>query len=352
MTIADVARRAGVSKGLVSLALNDRPGVAPTTRARILEAAGDLDWRPSQAALALTHDRAYAVGFVLARPASLLAADPFFPAFISGVETELSARRSALVLQVVDDVGSELAVYKQLTADRRVDGVIVADLRVEDPRPAALARLDLPAVTLGRPDGPRGGPAVVLDDQPGVAAAVEHLATLGHERIAYVAGPEELLHARHRRNAWRGALERLGLPEGPLMPGDFSGASGSAATEQLLDQSPSRRPSAVVFANDLMAVAGMSAAQRRGVRVPDELSVVGFDDAALAGYVHPPLTTVAQDAAAWGRAATRALLDLVDHGVDADVELPSARLVVRESTGAPRAGRPARRRPKDKRGNP
>jgi DNA-binding LacI/PurR family transcriptional regulator len=335
VTIVDVARRAGVSKGLVSLALNDRPGVAPTTRARIVDAARELEWRPSQAALALTNGRAYAVGFVLARPARLLAADPFFPAFIAGIETELSARRSALVLQVVDGVEAELEVYRQLAGQQRVDGVIVADLRVEDPRPGFLARLGLPAITLGRSEGRRHGPAVVLDDQAGVAAAVEHLAGLGHERIAYVAGPEWLLHAQHRRHAWQAAMERLGLPGGALMAGDFTGASGSDATEVLLELAPSRRPTAVLYANDLMAVAGMSAARRRGVRLPDELSVVGFDDAPVAGFVHPPLTTVAQDAELWGSEATRALLALVDDGVDGDVELPPARLVVRDSTAAP-----------------
>ena len=179
VTIADVARRAGVSKGLVSLALNDRYGVAPATRARILRAASELDWRPSHVARALTHERAYAVGFVLARPAELLATDPFFPAFIAGVEAELSARHLALVLQVVPNVDEELETYRQLAAHRRVDGFIVADLRVGDPRPGFLKGMGLHAVTLGRPDGRRQCPAAVLDDRPGVVAAVDHLARSG-----------------------------------------------------------------------------------------------------------------------------------------------------------------------------
>ena len=136
-TIMDVAEKAGVSKGLVSFVLNDRPGVAPATRERILDAVRELDWRPSQAARSLINDRAYAMGFVLARPADLLAADPFFPGFIAGVEAELSARHSALVLQVVPDVDAELDTYRRLVADKRVDGVLVADLRVDDPRPGS-----------------------------------------------------------------------------------------------------------------------------------------------------------------------------------------------------------------------
>ncbi len=345
MTIDDVARRAGVSKGLVSLAVNGRPGASHSTRERIVEAARELDWRPSHAARALTHDRAFAIGFVLARPAELLAADPFFPAFIAGAEAELSARGSALVLQVVPTVAAEMEAYDRLAAHRRVDGVIVADLRVDDPRPELLARLGLPAVTLGRPNGRRCCPAVGLDDAPGVVSAVEHLANLGHERIGFVGGPRRFLHSNHRRDAWRQTLKRLNLPAGATMTGDFSGASGAVAMERLLDLPPSRRPSSVVFANDLMAVAGMSAAHRRGLRLPAELSVVGFDDVPLAAHVHPALTTVAQDALGWGQAATHALLDFVEHGTNRDVELPPARLVVRESTAGPSGGSPLGRVP-------
>ncbi len=328
-----------MSKGLVSLALNNRYGVSLATRARILQAATDLDWRPSQAARALTHDRAYAMGFVLARPAELLAADPFFPAFIAGVEAELSARHSALVLQVVPSVDAELEAYRQLAAHRRVDGVLVADLRVGDPRPGFLTGMGLPAVTLGRPQGRRLCPAAVLDDRPGVVEAVEYLAGLGHDQIAFVGGPEEFLHAQHRRDAWRATLDHIGLRPGPVVDGDFSGASGAEAMARLLELPIHRRPTAVVYANDLMAVAGIFEAIRSGVRVPEELSVVGFDDIAVAAHIHPPLTTVGQDALAWGRSATQALLDLVEHGADHDVELPPARLIVRGSTAAP-AGRP------------
>jgi DNA-binding LacI/PurR family transcriptional regulator len=336
-----------VSKGLVSFVLNDRPGVAPATKARILDVARELDWRPSHAARSLANERSYAMGLVLARPAELLGADPFFPAFVAGIETELSARNASLVLQVVPGIAAELAVYRRLAADHRVDGVLVADLRVDDPRPETLAEIGLPAVTLGRPGGRRTVPAVVLDDKPGVIAAVEHLVDLGHRRIAFVGGPNDFLHARSRREAWQTTLDGFGLSSGLVGDGDFGGSSGATATVRLLELPARQQPTAIVFANDLMAVAGVSAATRLGRRVPDDLSVVGFDDITVAAYVHPSLTTVAQDAVAWGRAATRAMFDLVEHGADDDVELPPARLVVRESTAPPRhGGRPRVRRSK------
>jgi DNA-binding LacI/PurR family transcriptional regulator len=334
-TIVDVAARAGVSKGLVSFVLNDRPGVAPATRRRILAAVDELGWRPNQTARALVHARAYSVGLVLARPAELLAVDPFFPAFIAGIEAELSARQASLVLQVVPDVGGELAAYRQIAADNRVDGVVLADLRVADPRPDALAELGLPAVTLGRTDGRRRCPAVVLEDVAGVVASVEHLAALGHERVAFVSGPDLFLHARNRRQAWRSTLQRLNLRDDLTVDGDFSGASGAAATAQLLTRRSSAQPTAIVYANDLMAVAGVAEITRRGRRVPDDVSVVGYDDIAVAAHMHPALTTVMQDATAWGRAAARAVFDLVEDGIADDVELTPARLVVRESTAAP-----------------
>ena len=140
---------------------------------------------------------------VLALTAGTAAADPFFPAFVAGIESELSARNASLVLQVVGDLDAELDVYRRMAADHRVDGVLLADLRVDDPRPSVLAELGLPAVSLGRPDGARSCPAVVLDDAPGVVAAVEHLVALGHRRIAFVSGPDQFLHSRHRCDAWR-----------------------------------------------------------------------------------------------------------------------------------------------------
>jgi DNA-binding LacI/PurR family transcriptional regulator len=322
----------------VSFVLNDRPGVAPATKARILDAARELDWRPSHAARSLANERPYAMGLILARPAELLGDDPFFPAFVAGVETELSARNASLVLQVVPDIAAELAAYRRLAAAHRVDGVLVADLRVDDPRPETLAEIGLPAVTLGRPSGRRTVPAVVLDDRPGVIAAVEHLVDLGHKRIAFVGGPEEFLHARSRRAAWQTTLDGFALSPGLVGDGDFGGASGATATARLLELPARQQPTAIVFANDLMAVAGMSAAIRLGRRVPEDLSVVGFDDITVAAYVHPALTTVNQDAVAWGRAATRAMFDLVEHGADDDVELAPSRLVVRDSTAPPRRG--------------
>ncbi len=151
-TIADVAAHAGVSLGAVSFALNGRPGVGEETRKRILAAARELGWQPSHRARSLSTSRAFALGLVLARSPELFGADPFFPSFIGGIETVLSPRGQALVLQVVPDDEAETAGYRRLAGETRVDGVFLTDLRHGDTRVGLLAELGLPAVTLNRPD--------------------------------------------------------------------------------------------------------------------------------------------------------------------------------------------------------
>jgi DNA-binding LacI/PurR family transcriptional regulator len=334
-TIADVAARAGVSQGAVSFALNGRAGVAPETRQRILDAASELGWRPSHRARSLSTSRAFALGLVLARPPELFGTDPFFPSFVSGVETILAESGQALVLQVVPDAEAERAGYQRLAGEGRVDGVILSDLRRADPRIALLTELGLPAVTLNRPEIDSPFPAVCQDDRPGVAALVEHLISLGHKHIAHVCGPPDFLHSANRLAAWSAALADAGLAEGPVVAADFTAAGGAAATRELLTMR--QPPTAIVYGNDLMAVSGLAVAQQLGFSVPDQLSVTGFDDIELAEYVHPPLTTVAINAFRWGQAAASTLLDLVDGRSTADVVLAKGELVVRRSTGRPRA---------------
>jgi LacI family transcriptional regulator, repressor for deo operon, udp, cdd, tsx, nupC, and nupG len=333
-TITDVARAAGVSKAAVSFALNDRPGLAVDTRARILAVARELGWTPSLRGRALSVSRALAVGLVIARNPETLGADPFFGYFISGVETVLSERGYALMLQVVGDEASEHESYRQLAANGRVDGVFLTDMRVDDLRPQLLDGLSLPTVVIG--PAPADGPwsAVNINDQLGITAAVEHLIGLGHRNIAHVSGPTELVHSVSRRNAWERAVSDAGLPPGPCITSDFSAQGGASATSQLLDLD--EPPTAIVYANDLMAIAGMSTAISRGVGVPGQLSVTGFDDAPLSAYIQPALTTVRTDVVGWGRAAATQLLAVIDREAGSDIDLPAPEFVIRASTASPR----------------
>jgi DNA-binding LacI/PurR family transcriptional regulator len=334
VTITDIAQRAGVSKGAVSYALNDRPGVSEPTRARILKIAEELGWYPNRAARALSAARADACGLVLARPARTLALEPFFMEFIAGAESELSTRSMALTIQLVRDVQEEIAVYRRLWGERRVDGVLVVDLRVDDPRVDELARLGLPAVVVGGPVEGSVLPAVWHDERSVLVEVVRYLAALGHERIARVAGVPEFVHTVQRSEGFREATAELGIG-GEIVDTDYSSESGARATRRLMSQP--QRPTAIVYDSDLLAVSGLGAVQQMGFTVPDDVSIVGWDDSLISQVVHPPLTAITRDIEAYGVTATKQLLAAVDGLSTPDVETTRGELTPRGSTG-PRRG--------------
>jgi DNA-binding LacI/PurR family transcriptional regulator len=329
-TISDIARLAGVSKGAVSYALNGRPGVSADTRDRIVAIAEELGWYPNRAARALSAARADACGLLLARPANTLAVEPFFMEFIAGVESELSAQSFALMIQLVESVDDEIAVYRRWWGEHRVDGVLVVDLRVDDPRVDALAALGLPAVVVGGPVAGAALPAAWHDEASAIDEAVRYLAVLGHERIAQVSGVAEFAHTRERTRAFGAVVEELGL-SGETVSTDYSPERGARVTRKLLS-SPSP-PSAIIFDSDLLAVTGLGVARQMGVSVPEDLSIVSWDDSLISQVVHPPLTAVTRDIQAYGVAATRHLLAVVEGKATGDVETPRGELTPRGSTG-------------------
>ena len=332
VTINDVARAAGVSKSLVSLTLNDRPGVKTETRERILETAQQLGWTPHPGARGLTTRRAYALGLVVHRKPHTIEVDPFFSAFIAGVETVLSERGNVLVLTVVPDREAEERAYARLATDKRVDGFLLTDLLADDARIPLIQRLGSIAVSLGSPPGGSPFPVITRDYDSGIDDLVGHLVGLGHRRIAYVSGDERMLHGLRRRERFESATHAAGVT--PLVVAtDFSPEQGAEATKALLDRE--ERPTAIVYGNDPMAIAGMGVAHERGLDLPGELSVTGLDGSQIGSFVYPSLTTLDNDPAGFGFAAATALLRLVEDGEPGDVALPPARLVVRASTAPP-----------------
>jgi DNA-binding LacI/PurR family transcriptional regulator len=337
-TIADIARRAGVSKVAVSYALNDRPGVSAAKRAVIKAIAEEIGWRPNSAARALNGARAHSVGLTLCRPARILGVEPFFMELISGIESELSGRSYALMLQVVTDPEQELEVYRRWWGEGRVDGAILVDLRFSDSRVAALEELGLPAVVIGHPSEAGSLTPVWSDDAAAVRETVEYLHALGHREIARVAGLPELVHTVLRDQAFTAVCEELGLAGHTIMHTDYTGEQGARATRRLV--SSAGRPTAIVYDNDIMAVAGMSAAQEMRLDVPGDLSIVGWDDSPLSQIVRPALSAITRDIAAYGAHAAHALLALIAGEEPGGVEDVAARLVPRGSTAPPSTVRP------------
>jgi DNA-binding LacI/PurR family transcriptional regulator len=330
-TIADVAKAAGVSKAAVTFALKGTNGVSAETRERILAVADDLGWTPSASARALSNRRAYALGFIIRRDPTVLAADPFFADFIAGAEEVLADGGRVMVLSVARDEASERASYRSLASEGRVDGVLITDLRTDDERFALLSELELPAVVASQTKANHGFPSVHEDDEGGVAEVVDHLVQFGHTRIAHVTGDPAYEHAVRRRESFVAALKRHGLRPDAVVESDFTANGGAEATRHLLSRST--QPSAIVYANDLMAVAGAAVAQRQGLRIPGDLSITGFDGTDIGAHLFPSLTTVRTNPFLLGSTAASSLVKFIDHETVSDVTLPSPELIVRDSTG-------------------
>lgn len=339
-TIKDIARQAGVSESAVSFALNDRPGVSQDTRARIRRVAEELGWQPNSAARALSGERSGAVGLVLARPAYTLGVESFFLQLVSGIQEVLSASRIALLFQLVDDIDAECALYRRWWAERRVDGVLVVDPRTHDPRPVLLEQLALPAVTVGEagPGRPAAGiSSVGADDAGAMAEVLDHLYELGHRRIVHIAGLPGLAHTARRMESLCTEAARRGLGPDQVrsVVTDYSDAEGAAATRRVLAEPAP--PTALIYDNDVMAVAGSAVAAELGIPVPGRLSIVAWDDSALCRVTHPRLTALVRDTAGFGRLAAQELLAVLAGGPPRVRESERPRLEPRESTGVPPA---------------
>lgn len=335
MTISDIAERAGVSIGAVSFALNGRKGVSEETRARILGIAAEMGWAPASAARSLAESKTDTVGMVLTRDPRALGVESFYMRFLSGLEETLSQRSYGLLLQVMPTESATLATLKKWSSSRRVDGVLLVDVVDDDSRVALFDRDGaLPAVVVGDPSVAGGLPCVWTDDATSMRESVRYLAALGHRRIARVAGPARLAHSRIRDEAFLSEAEERGM-EPLLLRTDYSPQEGAAAIRAALT-SP-EPPTAFVADNDVMAVAGLTVALELGLRVPDDVSVVGWDDSVLCEHTFPRLSAMSHDVIGFGAHVGRRLFDAID-GKESGTFLDSTpHLVARASTGtAPR----------------
>ncbi len=332
VTINEIARRSGVSKGAVSYALNNRPGVSAATRARILAVADQLGWAPNRTARLLSGSRTDTFGLVLARDPRTLASEPFYMEFVAGLESVLSPRSYALMLQVCPDLDAELEVYRRWSSERRVDAVVIVDVRVDDPRLALLDQLRLPAVFVGHPSVTGSFPTVWTDDAAAMDAAVAYLVSLGHRRLARVSGLDDLSHVQLRDRAFLQAAQAHSA-SGRILVADFSAEGGRQATRALVTGSDA--PTAILFDNDLMAVSALSALAELGVAVPSAVSVLAWDDSTLCEITHPQLSAMSYDVMASGAHVARRLFDLID-GAPAAAHLDATpALKVRGSTAPP-----------------
>jgi LacI family transcriptional regulator, galactose operon repressor len=335
-TIREVAERSGVSVATVSRVFNDYPDVSEATRERVLAAARDLEYAPSAAARTLVGRRSQLIGVGLFTGFEHPDIDhPFFQDVLVGLKHGVGARGYDVLLFASEQPGA----YLRRARHHRVDGVVLWGVDSKDPELPALVTAGIPLVTVDLVvEGPHAT-WVTSDSVEGARLAVRHLHELGHRRIATIAGlPRYTKPGGDRLSGYREETAALGLE--PLeREGDFYSDSGEAAMRELL--ALPEPPTAVFAASDLMAFGAIKAALASGLRVPDDVSIVGFDDIAAARLAHPRLTTIRHDKVGLGLAAAQALIDEIEHPAErppAPVTLP-VELVVRESTG-PRATSP------------
>ncbi|MFI6294740.1 LacI family DNA-binding transcriptional regulator [Nonomuraea sp. NPDC050790] len=314
VTVKDVARRAGVHPATVSRALNPATSglVRPDTVRRVRQAAKALGYRPNPAARTLRTSRTHTVGMLIPD-----LTNPLFPPIVRGAESVLEARGYTVLVVNTDDDRDKQATLLTALADRRVDGLIVCTAWRED---AALAATTSPLVLVSRAIDGVALPKVLADDAEGVGLSVAHLASLGHRRIAYLAGPGETSPGLVRLRAFRQAMADHGLPQNPRLTVECAGWSerhGAAALAALLDGG--ERFTAVMAGNDLLALGCLDTMAARGLSCPDDLSLVGFNDMPYAGRLSPPLTTVTVPRRELGAEAGRLLIERIE-GSDTPVK--------------------------------
>lgn len=329
LTLADVARIAGVSRMTASRALSDRSGVSRETREEVLKIAADIGYVVNRSAQKLSGGRNGILGIIT----PLLLDNQFASELILGVgRAARSVGYETLVHTIFDeDLDTHQSLIRLL--QQFADGV-VAILPKESTYFDALTASHVPVVLIDQRGSLTNLPSVSVDNYGGARLAVEHLVSLGHRRIAFISGDETIEGVRDRRRAYEDTLDRFGLARDPalMVAGDLSQMTAFEAAARLLQLE--KRPTAIFAVNDLSAIGAMAAIREADLRVPSDISVIGFDDIPMSSQVHPALTTVRQPFEKMARSAVNTLLANIE-----GTEAPSARLVlpteliIRHSTG-------------------
>jgi DNA-binding LacI/PurR family transcriptional regulator len=328
-TLDDVAARCGVSYQTVSRVVNGSPLVAEKTRIRVLKAIADLNYRPNLAARRLATRRSSLIGMIGSHMTY------YGPAQVM-VSIEETAKRQGynLIFSGVDNPGEAelLAVIDDL-CEQQVDGLVIG-VRFDNWVAAVQEHCrGVPFVTVGNRIAD-DIPAIVVDEFHGIRLATRHLLELGHKQIACISGPPDWPAAKQRYRAWHTTIKRAGQQPGPHVQGNWSTESGYEAATRLLSSGTSAF-TAIVACNDHMALGALRALHANKIRVPQQISIVGYDDVPESRFFEPPLTTVHHDFVAEGEYCVQTLLRMIDRGsVDATLQVLSPELVVRESTRA------------------
>jgi LacI family transcriptional regulator len=339
LDIRDVARHAGVSIATVSRTINAVPTVDRELAARVQRSIRELNYFPNTQARSLVSGRSRLLGLLISE-----ITNPFFPELIQGFEDSAIEHNYELLIGSTNYDPRRMESCIRRMVERNVEGVAVMTFGIEGPLLDELVARDIPMVFVDSPAHGLRADALRVDYDTGILQALEHLSELGHREIAFITGPMVQRSCQLRQEAYVKAMGACGLPvrKRLMLEGDHTLVGGTHAAERLLGLEP--RPTAVLCSNDMMAIGVLRRLAAEGVRVPGDVSVVGFDDIQLASYVYPSLTSVRMarsDLARGAFSVLRGYIEQPEITARAEVRIPT-RLVVRESSGRV-AGKPVRK---------
>jgi DNA-binding LacI/PurR family transcriptional regulator len=330
ITLKEIAAASGVSKATVSRVINNDPRISEPTRHLVRQTMSQLGY---QAGTRQGPARTGNIAFLIADPSGSVHEDLFFSEVLRGVTEQIEPRDYHALVSPID---GQLRADGQLPAAvGRVDGVLAGGEQLQDALVRGLAASGVPTVFIGRYLRGRGMNAVLPDNQEGARLAVEHLLGLGRRRVAFLGGPSPSNVSRDRLDGFKQAHAETGLHWEPelIRPAERTLQGGVESTLRLLDDCAASEQPDAIFADDWIALGALRALQQRGLRVPDDVAVVGYSDIGLAAVADPPLSTVHVPKRRLGRTAAKLLLDLLDGAVEGPVQIVvSPTLVVRQSS--------------------
>lgn len=326
-TIKDVAKKAAVSVATVSRVLNNLPGYSESTRKKVMKAVEELGYQPNAIARGLINKRTQTIGVLFPSVSS-----SFSSAVLQGIEEVAHDANYSVVVCNTAESGKRTMKYLQVLREKQVDGVIFCSRTLEEEYYQAVQAMNIPVVLVATKSDYEEIPYVKVDDRQAAYDATSYLISKGHRNIAMISGWEgDEIAGRPRIEGFRQAMSEhnLTLPEDRILDGGFNFERGCEAAAELLMRAPD--VTAVFCASDEMAIAMISVAARRGIRIPQQLSIVGYDNLKLAEMSNPPLTTIEQPLHDMGRIASEKLVDMMESGQRADSYIMPHRIIERQT---------------------
>ena len=333
LTLDDIAKLAGVSRSTVSRVVNDHPNVSDSARKRVLQVIQNTGFHPNAAARALASHRSHMLGLVLPRTVSSFFSDPYYPRLTQGIAQACNQYDYTLGLFLISTKEDEEQIYPRISRKGLLDGILLQSSQYSDFLTTTLMNSNLPVLVAGRPFHSTNVNYIDIDNIAAARTAVCHLIHQGRKRVGTITGPLDSTAGIDRKEGYLRALIECGLEIDLdlIVEGDFSETGGYKGMQKLLPA----RPDAVFGASDVMAIGAMRAVREAGLRIPEDIAFVGFDDLPLAMTPQPPLTTIHQPIYQFGFKAVEILIDLIEHKQDHPRRvIMETELIVRDSCGS------------------